>query len=104
MTTYEIPLSGSPENFSVSLAGVEYKFNVWFKNVDQGGWIIDIAMADGTPLINGIPLVTGADLLAQYKYLGIAGELWVATDGNVDATPTYSNLGTASHLYFVSSV
>lgn len=102
MTTYEIPLSGEPENFTVSLAGTEYRISVWYKNVDEGGWIIDISTTDDSPLINGVPLVTGIDLLRQYKYLGIAGELWVGTDGDIDAVPTYDNLGTASHLYFIT--
>jgi hypothetical protein len=53
-------------------------------------------------LVSGIPLVTGVDLLAPYAYLGFGGELLVATDGNTAAVPTYANLGTGSHLYFVT--
>lgn len=102
MAVFEIPLAGEPETFTISLAGVEYAFKVWFKNVDQGGWVIDIAYASGAPLINGIPLVTGIDLLGQYAYLGIGGQLWVAGDGGDDAAPTFDNLGSSTRLYFVT--
>jgi hypothetical protein len=47
----------------------------------------------GRPDPQGVPLVTGVDLLAQYAYLGFIGSLVVQTDHDPDATPTYENLG-----------
>jgi hypothetical protein len=38
--------------------------------------------------------------LQQYQYLGFGVALLVATDGDLDAVPTYDNLGQQSHLYF----
>ncbi len=46
----------------------------------NGGYVLDIADANGKPIVQGIPFVTGADLLAQYAYLGIGGQLIVQTD------------------------
>ena len=43
------------------------------------------------------------DLLAQYRYLGIGGALFVVSDPNVLAPPTQDNLGIASHLYFLAN-
>ena len=53
-------------------------------------------------MVCGIPLVTGADLLAQYAYLGFPGQLWIWTDGVRDAVPSYLGLGLSSHLFFVT--
>lgn len=98
-TYYEIPLSGSPETFSIILKETTYQLTTRYVAADMGGWLLDIADADGNPMANGLPLVTGSDLLAQYAYLGIGVALYVATDGDPDAVPTFDNLGTTSHLY-----
>lgn len=101
-TVYEIPTSTTPQAFQIALAGVTYNLVLKW-NLQNGSWMIDIADADNNPLVNGIPLITGADLLAQYAYLGIGGQLRVQTDTDVDAVPTAENLGTHGHLYFVTS-
>lgn len=103
MSIYEIPLASKPEAFQITLAGVTYKLNVAWRDAPQGGWFIDLSDASGTLIIGGIPLVTGVDLLTQYAYLGFGGELWVQTDGDSAAVPTFDNLGSESHLYFVTS-
>lgn len=99
-TAFEIPTAPKAQSFSISLAGVTYglKFR-W--NVPSAAWILDISDSAGNPLIQGIPLVTSADLLEQYAYVGIGGQLIVQTDGDVNAVPTYENLGSRGHLYFV---
>jgi hypothetical protein len=48
-------------------------------------------------------LVTGADLLEQFGYLDLGGAFIVQTDHDIDAVPTFANLGTAGRLYFVAS-
>ena len=102
MAIYEIPLSPTPQSFSITLGGVSYRITVKYQNTDMGGWFIDIADSTGAALVNGIPLVTGADLLGQYKHLGFSGALRVQTSNNPDAIPTWENLGTQSHLYWVA--
>ena len=100
-TPYEIPLSGVAQQFDIMLAGLSYNLRlVW--NLPANAWVLDIADANSIPLVQGIPLVTGIDLLSQYPHLGIGGQLFAATDANPDAPPTYSNLGDASHLYFLT--
>lgn len=103
MAIYEIPLSSKPETFQIKLAGNTYKLNVAWRAAPQGGWFLDISDASETLVIGGIPLVTGVDLLSQYAHLGIGGELWVQTDGDPAAGPKFDNLGSESHLYFVTS-
>lgn len=97
-SVFEIPLNGQPQRMQITLANVVYQLTVQWRN--SAGWVLDIATLAGTPIVQGIPLVTGTDLLAQYRYLGIGGGLAVSTDADPDAVPTYANLGTASHLYF----
>ena len=66
-------------------------------------WMLDISDAANAPLIQGIPLVTGVDLLQQYPYVGIAGQLVCQTTGDPYAVPTYDNLGIDSKLYFIAT-
>ena len=101
-TAYEIPLQASAQTFVISLAGVTYGMTLrWCAS--NASWILDIADANGVALVQGIPLVTGADLLAQYAYLGIGGSLYAQTDHDVYQVPNYAGLGSSGHLYFVTT-
>jgi hypothetical protein len=122
-TYYEIPTIASPQSFSIPLAGISYNMSLTYhnyypgilgvptgiatdngSNIDTnviGGWVLDISDINNNPIICGIPLVTGIDLLYQYQYLGIGGSLIVATDGSPDTPPTFDNLGSTGHVYFV---
>lgn len=102
MQVWEIPLSPIPQQFRVLLGTVRLHVTVAWRNVGGAGWVLDIHDMTDTPLVQGIPLVTGCDLLAQYAHLGIPGGLYVSTDGDMDAVPTFTNLGIDSHLYFAS--
>lgn len=102
MTTFEIPLSPEPQRFSISLVGTTYQMAVhWCR--PSNCWILDIATSDGEPLLSGVPLITGANLLSQFGYVGIPGALVVQTDHDADAVPTFDNLGKTGHLYFVTT-
>ena len=100
MAAYEIPLSSTDQVFQIPLGGITYTLtSKWC--APAAAWTLDIADANGVALVSGIPLVTGVDLLEQYQYLGIAGQLVAQTDGDTFAVPTLANLGTAGRLYFV---
>ena len=102
-TAYEIPLIAGPQQLVISLAGTSYQLTLHWC-VPAAAWVLDIASSDGsTPIVSGIPLVTGADLLEQYAYLGIGGKLVAQTDGDVYAVPTFNNLGNGGRLYFVTT-
>lgn len=101
---FSIPLQiGTPQTFSIALSGVTYQLTFLYRNDTSGlgGWAVDIADDSGNPLAQGIPLVTGADLLAQYGYLNFGGALYVQTTSNPDAVPTFDNLGADAQLYWV---
>jgi len=99
-TYYEIPLSSQPQTFNIPLAGVTYGFAVTW-NVVNASWMINIADASGNPIISGIPMVTGADLLEQYAYLNLGFALVAQTDNAPDVVPTFADLGTTGHLYAI---
>ncbi|HEY8355732.1 MAG TPA: hypothetical protein VIK69_12050 [Methylophilaceae bacterium] len=100
---YRIPLTPTPQRFTIGLDGVDYIIHLNYRNVDEGGWTIDIHDIDDNPIVNGIPLVTGTNLLGQYRHLGFTGGLWVQTASDPDAVPTFVNLGVDAFLYWVSN-
>ncbi|RQZ31531.1 hypothetical protein DIE14_01040 [Burkholderia sp. Bp9017] len=103
MTTfYEIPLTPDPQTFTLTLSGVTYTMTVQYRAAGGTGWILDVADANGNPLVAGIPLVTGIDLLGQYAYLGFGGRLWVQGAANPDDVPTFDDLGVGSHVFWVT--
>ena len=112
MFVFEIPLEAFNEKFQISLGGVEYGIRTLW-NVPANCWMIDIYDDADVPILAGTPLVTGADLLAQYTYLHIGNNLQpgssdiqlivmtTAVGRSPDEIPTQTNLGTDGKLYYV---
>lgn len=99
---FEIPFSPRPERFTVTLSGTDYRLTVQYRKAGGARWVLDIADASDNPLVSGIPLVTGMDLLGQYKHLGFQGRLWVQGAADPDDVPTYEDLGIGSHVFWVT--
>lgn len=97
-TPFEVPLSAVPQTFQISLAAVVYQLTVRWNSQNQT-WVLDLADQGGTPILQGVPLVTGADLLEQYGYFNLGFQLIAQTDHDLLAPPTYADLGTTGHLY-----
>lgn len=99
-TSYEIPLTPEAQTFVIALGGVNYKLT--FRWCDPVAcWMLDIADGAGVAICSGLALVTGTDILGQFAYLGIAGQLIVQSFGKIDAIPGYADLGVHSALFFV---
>ena len=97
---YEVPLTPNPQTVVVPLGTTQYQLTfVW--NQYANCWILDMSDASGKAVISGMPVVTGADMLAQYAYLQIGGILIAQTDSNADGVPTLANLGVTGHVYFI---
>jgi hypothetical protein len=102
-TITEIPLTPSQACvFTITLAGVLYNMRLTYNVAQDGCWILDIGDANQVPLVAGIPLVSGVDLLAQYAYLSFGGSLVVTTDRGAGEVPTFDGLGATAHLYFIA--
>lgn len=98
MNYFEIPLSPIPQVFAISLGGDDYRLTLQYRD----GWILDVADDLGQPLVSGIPLVTGLNLLGQYQHLGFAGGLRVTGAESPDDAPTSADLGRGAKLYWVA--
>lgn len=98
MTQYIVPLTAEPQTFGIALAGAQYRLTLRWCAAAEGGWLLDIADADETPLAAGIPLVTGADLLDPFPELGIDGMLWLYSTSELP--PAYDELGETVQLIF----
>jgi hypothetical protein len=103
MAIVEIPFSASrPQVFRVTLGGIPYQIKLAWNDPAQC-WVIDIYDTIGNPLVRGIPLITGTDLVGQFPYLNFGGQLLVISDQKPpDAVPGWADLGVTGHLYFVS--
>lgn len=100
MNVIEIPFNAQPQVVSLRLAGQTYTWRLYWLDPAQC-WMIDIADIAGNPLISGVALVTGGDLLGQLQYL-VPGWLFVISDQKpVDTVPGWGDLGVTGHLYFV---
>lgn len=100
MSVYEIPLRPQPQEILVQFPnGTNYQLRLIYQFTPNDCWLLDISDADGNPILCGVPLVTGADLLAQYAYLGFGCSLYCTTDGNTFSVPRFYNLGRTAHLW-----
>lgn len=103
MTTItRIPLSPGNKRFSIALGGTTYRMRVLWDDETNGGYVLDIGDETGAPILLGVPLVTGVDLLVQYPHLNFGGSLFVTTDRDTGDLPTYDGLGVTSQLTFVA--
>ncbi len=98
MNAYEIPLTPASQTFQTTIMGASYTLTVTWRQA-AGLWFLDIADSSNNPLVNGVAMVTGVDLLGQYAFLNFVFKLYVISDVTPDALPTYDNLGIGSHLY-----
>lgn len=62
---------------TLTLDGVRFQLDTYTNRAD-GGWHLDIRDSNGEPIVIGIALATGLDLLYPYRYLDVpAGILFV---------------------------
>lgn len=95
MAIQEIPLTADNQQFSINIAGATWCVGINWRDLY---WIMDLQNDRGEPVISGIPLVTGADLLAQYGYMRLGFKLVVVCDDSTQDYPTKTDLGGRSHL------
>ena len=96
MALFEIPLTPEPQSFRIDLGAIPVSMRVHYADAPEGGWLLDIADDQEAPLVRGIPLVTGVDLLQQHRHLGLGVKLFVSAE----KPPAFSELGTVAHLVF----
>lgn len=102
MNVYKIPLDNVNQIFEIDLAGTTYKMRVYYNPVMMC-WCFDLLDINDNAITQGQSLVTGANILDQYEYLGLGGVFVVYTEGDENAIPTHDNLGDISNLYFLTN-
>jgi hypothetical protein len=67
MTMQRIPFTSDPNaTFTASIDGVDYQFDTLY-NERASVWTFDLSLAKtGAPLVTGVPILLGCDLLAPY--------------------------------------
>ncbi|MGL9724465.1 phage baseplate plug family protein [Sodalis sp. (in: enterobacteria)] len=97
MVINEIPLTATNQQFSITLSGTLWQMRIIWRDV--AGWVLDMLNASGDPVITGIPLIPGTDLLAQYGWLNPGGRLVAVTDD--DQLPDKTATGRTAKLYWL---
>lgn len=95
---YEIPLNNGNQKFSTRLSGKQYKLQLIYR-VDT--WFLDIFDNADNPLIAGLPLLMGDNLLIQHQHI-ISGSLYVLNT-NEDEIQRFTDLGTTIKLFWSDS-
>lgn len=102
--TQELLLSPKNQRLTLTYGGTRYVLTFRWLNVELGGWVLDIATEDRRPIISGIPLVTGVDLLDPFRHRELGFSLIIASDVDVDIVPSFRTLGRSSRIYLVPNV
>jgi hypothetical protein len=103
MGVYQIPLTNSNQTLQTTLLNVVYIFTVRW-NALANLWYLDINDINNEPLLNGVPMVAGVNLLAQFGHLGIGGALVAQNVSEPNAPIGYDDLGQTGFLLFLVAV
>lgn len=70
---------------TLTLDGIRFRLDTYTNKAD-GCWYMDLFDGDGAPLIQGIALVTGLDLLFPYRYLDVPPGILFVNDHEGERT------------------
>ncbi len=104
-TAYTLPIQNSVnQSFAVTFPdGTLYNLRLIYGFDPLNAWILDISDASGNPIVCGIAVVTGTDLLAPYVYLGFKCGIFAATEGDILMPPTWWNLEITGQIYIATN-
>ena len=87
---YELPITNDPsQEFICELDGKNYLFRLQL-NVRSDSWTLDISTGEDDPIVQGLSLSLGADLLVNERFL--RGSLFIVDYKNTDLDPSGDNL------------
>lgn len=99
-TVFSVPLRSGTQQFVVSLGTISVMMRLIWRSASGGGWFIDIYESDGlTPILCGLPVRCGQNMLSQYQYLGL-GRMVALIDGQAERDPSYDDMGSNLQLYW----
>jgi len=107
MATYaRIPTESGHPFYEIIAWGNGVSYTLYFKwNVIALCWVLDIYLG-ANPVINGIPIVTGADLLEQFGYMSLGAHtmmeaMTIGPFVSPESVPNFYNFGEDGHLFLV---
>jgi hypothetical protein len=102
-SVFEVPTTGAPLRQRISLGGTVYVLELTWCGA-ANCWMLSVFNDNSVSIVRGMPLITGTDILAQLRYLGIGGagsSMVVQSDHDPDFVPTFTSLGVTGHLFYV---
>lgn len=101
MSVYQIPLYPGAQQFLVTLDNKTLQIRLIWREAEGGGWFIDFLDVNEIPILCGIPLRCGHNLLGQYEYLGL-GKMQAMINNDDRRDPTYEDMGNNLELYWTT--
>lgn len=98
---FSIPLYSGAQQFLVTLDNKTLQIRLIWREAPEGGWFIDFFDVDETPILCGIPLRCGHNLLGQYEYLSL-GKMQAMINNDDSRDPTYDDMGNNLELYWTT--
>jgi hypothetical protein len=83
------------QTFNTSIKGVNYNFSIIWRGTQ---YCLNLLDTNKNPIITGIALVPGMDLLGPYQYLNLGFGLSVSTTSDPTHEMTYTDLGSISQI------
>lgn len=103
MAYIELPIDNTADqSFTTTLDGAVYRIHLRY-NTRGGFWAIDILDASDTPLILGLAIRLGIDLLAQYTEDIPPGQLFAINYADQYTEPNRDNFGTDVMLVYMEA-
>lgn len=102
MKAYEIPITPlQNQSFSIAFhVNAFYWLRLYWVEAPEAGWTLDIGYSEIEPLVCGIPVLPGRNLLDDYPELHLALILFIDTPGNQKKPPAFEDMGVLTKLYY----
>lgn len=90
MSLFELPMSDEPsQEFTCEIGGTNYLFRIQL-NVRGNLWTMDVSTSDDEPILQGVALTLGVDLLSNERFT--SGLLFLVDYTGKNADPTADKL------------
>ncbi len=102
MNAFEIPISPLiNQSFSIMFrVNAYYWLRLYWVEANEAGWTLDIGLSATEPLVCGIPVLPGRNLLDDYPELHLPLIIFIDTPGNQKKAPAFEDLGIMTKLYY----
>lgn len=105
MARLQIPIDTTQpfHQFFLDLEQVVYQFT-FKENQRSGRWTFDMGLEDGTPIVQGIPIVVMSSLIEQHKDSRLPpGEIWCVDLTGQNIEPVTGSFGSTHLLIYEES-